>query len=96
MWLDLVVGPPPVCPGDDRPQRQQSDPKTDEGGPDRFDQPTRDAHTNTDGEDNASKNWTRSEVDHLIANKTAAGWTFVWLGDSVDPLIQKWTAATQI
>jgi Prealbumin-like fold domain len=46
----------------------------------------------TDGQDTASKNWTRHEVDALIADKTAQGWTFVWLGNSVDPLIQKWTA----
>jgi len=45
----------------------------------------------TDGQDNASKRWTQHQVDALIANKTALGWTFVWLGNSVDPLIVKWS-----
>lgn len=44
----------------------------------------------TDGNENASKHWTFAELDALIAEKTAAGWTFVWLGDSPDPLIEKW------
>jgi hypothetical protein len=44
----------------------------------------------TDGRENASKNWTFAEVDALIAEKTAEGWTFVWLGESLDPLILKW------
>jgi hypothetical protein len=46
----------------------------------------------TDGEENASQRWTREEVDALIEDKVEAGWTFVWLGDSPDALIQKWRA----
>ncbi len=44
----------------------------------------------TDGSDNASKRWTEAELDALIAEKTADGWTFVWLGESLDRLIQNW------
>ena len=46
----------------------------------------------TDGRENRSKHWTRDTLDGLIAAKVAAGWTFVWLGNSPDPLIQKWAA----
>ncbi len=46
----------------------------------------------TDGRENASTHWTRAALDALIASKVAEGWTFVWLGSSPDPLVQKWAA----
>lgn len=46
----------------------------------------------TDGRENASTHWTLETLDGLIEDKVAAGWTFVWLGDSPDPLVRKWAA----
>jgi uncharacterized repeat protein (TIGR01451 family) len=46
----------------------------------------------TDSRENASTHWTRHMLDGLIAGKVAQGWTFVWLGHSLDPLIQSWAA----
>jgi hypothetical protein len=38
----------------------------------------------TDGEENASKEWTRDKIFNLIEEKTKGGWTFVYLGADQD------------
>lgn len=38
----------------------------------------------TDGEENASKEWTKDKIFNLIEEKTKEGWTFVFLGADQD------------
>ena len=38
----------------------------------------------TDGQENASKEWSRARVKQLLTDKEAAGWTLLYLGANVD------------